>query len=783
MSCKDKLARHFEELRVSLVDADRQWFKAAHGLAARQTPRAIAFCAHAILGADLFEVPDAFADERFADNPLVAGAAGVRFYAGQPLEIDGARIGTLCVIDHVPRALSEAERNALRHLARAAARLLQQRRQTAELRVNQDRLHAFARASGDWFWETDAQDRHVWLSQEFERATGLSQKDHLGRPPCLCAPGDDCAREHEHLSAALKRRRGFREKIVRRYTRSGPRWIAYSAVPTYGADAEFAGHQGVARDVTEQFGLAAALEDARERLALAVESAGIGIGEWNLERGELIVDARTRASLELAPEGTRLTIEDWFAVLHPDERAEIEAQLQRARQQGTVFTRDFRVAGRHGRWRWCRILARPHFDTGGTATRFIAASWDITLQREAENLRLSQQAAEQASRAKSDFLSRASHELRTPLNAIMGFAQLLELDAAAPLADAQRRRLAHIRAAGEHLLALVEDLLDLGRIESGRIDLHWSEADPVEVVQRCFTLVEPMARQAQIMPALAAGAPRSRLRTDRRRLEQVLVNLLANAIKFNRPGGRVEVSIAAAARQLRIDVRDDGPGIAPEDLARLFQPFARATGASARVHGTGLGLVIARQIAQALGGDIEVRSELGAGSTFSIRLPLHAIDANATAEQGSAAPATAATQRSDRRPAAVLYVEDDPINALVVMEAAALRPAIRLAVANSGAEALAWLAEHGGPVLVLLDMHLPDMHGLDLLAQMRAAPLAAGCRFVALSSDALPDDVQRARAAGIDEYWTKSLNLIRFLADLDRLLGSGARAESFPNQV
>lgn len=607
---------------VSLVAEDRQWFKAAHGLDARETPREVAFCAHAILGDALFEVPDALADPRFADNPLATRSPNVRFYAGQPVEVDGARVGTLCVMDHVPRHLDDAARAALRHLTHAVAHLLQQRRLSMQLLQTQDRLLGIARASGDWFWETDAQHRYVWLSKEFESVTGGSIGELLGR--CVGARGADepPVPGYDHLINALNKHRGFREEFVVDRSELQTRWYAYSAVPRFDANGCFAGHLGATRDITAQRNLSVDLDAVRERLALAVEGAGIGIAEWDVRSGELIVDTRTRATLALPADGTSLSIADWLATVHPDERAATEAQLQRARVNASAFKCEVRAATKGGGWRWCRVVARPHVDATGNALRFVSASWNVAAERDAESLRIEMKAAEEAKRAKSAMLSRVTHELRTPLNAIIGFSQLLQMDAKAPLDAAQRRRVEHIRAAGEQLLVLVNDLLDMSRFEAGHIELQWASVDVNEVVRNCLTLVEPLATGSGVQLGFSSSVEGGQIRADRRRLEQVLVNLLSNAIKYNQAQGRVEVSVARSESALRVSVHDDGPGIAPDDLKTIFEPFTRASRTANRVSGTGLGLAIARELARAMGGDIEVAAELGAGSTFSLLLPL-----------------------------------------------------------------------------------------------------------------------------------------------------------------
>lgn len=511
---------------VSLLDVERQWFKSRHGLAATETPIASSFCAHAARQPDLFEVEDTWADPRFAGNPLVTGDPGIRFYAGQPLVLDGVVLGTLCVIDTQPRRLSAQARLVLEGLAHAVEGLIEARQALAAL--------------------------------------------------------------HE-------------------------------------------------QQVTQ------------------------------------------------------------------------------------------------------------------TA------------------LRAERDAAQQAARLRSEVVSSVSHELRTPLNAVVGFAQLLLIDPQQVTLYAQ-----HIQRAGTLLLALVNDMLELARLETGHARMDLRPVSSASLMQRCIDLLKPEAsrRGVQIHAHTEPGA--DIVMAHMQGLTQALLNLASNALKFSPPGSAVSLRARASATDgngdgdgdgdhIEISVSDHGPGIAPALLSLLFVPFSQLPGNRTQ-GGTGLGLAISRQLVQAMGGEISVQSALGQGSTFTITLRAAEPGIPPVAESvfslldEPAVPPSATLLR-------VLYIEDDPVNVLLLEHMLAhFGP---LDMSHAATAAAGRLAAQGGYFdLILLDMNLPDGHGLDVLAELRASAHNAEVPIVALSADALPSSISAARAAGFDDYLTKPINM----AVLERLV-------------
>jgi PAS domain S-box-containing protein len=379
------------------------------------------------------------------------------------------------------------------------------------------------------------------------------------------------------------------------------------------------------------------------------------------------------------------------------------------------------------------------------------------------------EAAEQANRAKSEFLSRMSHELRTPLNSILGFAQLLEMQ---ELTADQRESVHFIRTGGRHLLQLINEVLDIARIEAGRLSLSPEPMAVAELLAECLSLVQPLAaaRQVQLATDLPDGC-RQHVLADRQRLQQVLLNLLSNAVKYNRPDGTVDLLAAPAPGQrLRIGVRDTGLGIPPEHLRRLFTPFDRLGVEQGSVEGTGLGLALSRGLLEAMEGTLTVESTVGSGSIFWLELP---IVESPLARLGRAEEAIGVTSYDSGQVYRVLYIEDNLANLALIERLLAHRPGVKLLAAMQGQLGVE-LAQQQPPNLILLDLHLPDMSGDEVLQRLRAAPATRQIPVVVMSADATPRRIAQLRAAGVRDYLSKPIDVPRFLAVTDAILQEGA---------
>ena len=407
--------------------------------------------------------------------------------------------------------------------------------------------------------------------------------------------------------------------------------------------------------------------------------------------------------------------------------------------------------------------------TGGQP-EYMEINRDITKRKAGEALaRERQEEAERANRAKTEFLSRMSHEMRTPLTAVLGFGQLLEQGRGAN--DEGREFAGLIVRAGKHLLDLINEILDLARIEEGRMSLSLEPVRVEEVVADALSLVQSQAEQRHVAIRSHIEDAGRHVMADRQRLRQVLLNLLSNAVKYNADRGSVSITSQVDGADLVISVEDSGPGIDPEAQRLLFKPFERLGAEQSSVEGTGLGLALSRGLVEAMGGAIGLRSEVGRGSVFWVRFPVTAAPADALGGGDTERPLDAV----DRTPeATVLYVEDNASNVTLMERMLRSRPGIRLIPAGEGGLGVD-LARRHRPDVVFLDLNLPDLSGGDVLARLRADPATAELYVVILSADAAGAQVRRMLDAGADAYLTKPFEVDAFLAVIDRAL-QGRRA-------
>jgi signal transduction histidine kinase/ActR/RegA family two-component response regulator len=394
--------------------------------------------------------------------------------------------------------------------------------------------------------------------------------------------------------------------------------------------------------------------------------------------------------------------------------------------------------------------------------------FEQTLQQKNAELESAKSAAEKANLAKSDFLSSMSHELRSPLNAILGFAQLM--DTASPLpGPAQKESIDQILKAGWHLLNLINEILDLARVESGIICLSPEPTELGEVLRECQAMIEPQAQKRGITMTFPQSHIPYFVVADRTRLKQVLINLLSNAIKYNQTGGTVMVDCSASTpERVRVSVKDTGAGLSPEELSQLFQPFNRLGQEAGGQEGTGIGLVVAKQLIELMGGVIGVESTVGAGSVFWFDMVAAAEPQLAADASQPSAPAPSPVP-SGPRLRTLLYVEDNPANLKLVEQLVARRPDLRLVSAGDGNVGLT-LARTRIPEVILMDINLPGISGIETLRLLREDPLTAHITVVAISANAMPRDIEKGLQAGFFSYLTKPIKVNEFMDVLDGAL-------------
>jgi PAS domain S-box-containing protein len=521
-------------------------------------------------------------------------------------------------------------------------------------------------------------------------------------------------------------------------------------------------------DISDRKRAERALQRADERWRYALEGAGQGVWDWDRELG-MYASPSLQAMLGYAEGELPLTASTWRSLLHRSDRPRVLAEVIRhLRGSSATYEVEYRLRHRDGHYLWIhdrgRVLTR---DDQGRALRMVGTQSDITRLRDADQALRDKHAAEALSRRTSEFLARMSHEVRTPLNAVIGFAELLHLRG-----EYQAEHVEHILAAARHLLVLINDVLDLQQVEQGTLALREGPVHTDAMVREVAALLRPQAQKHGVTLHAAAFAG-AWVRADAQRLRQVLLNLGSNAIKYNRDGGEVrwQVDDSDPARW-GVVTADTGAGLDAEQLGRLFQPFERLGHEGSEVEGSGLGLLIARRLVEAMGGMLAMDSTPGAGTRVTVWLP-RALPAVTEVPPAlpAASPGVAATLAGARR--RVLYVEDNALNVLLFEEALRREPGVELRVAISGEEAMA-VVKHWTPELFIIDMNLPGVTGTELLRALRLHPTLAGVPAVVCSADAMPEDRARALAAGFDHYWTKPIDVHALPGAITAALRNGA---------
>jgi PAS domain S-box-containing protein len=404
----------------------------------------------------------------------------------------------------------------------------------------------------------------------------------------------------------------------------------------------------------------------------------------------------------------------------------------------------------------------PILDEEGVPRFLLGISEDITERRAAEEqLREAKEEAERANHAKDDFLSRMSHELRTPLNAVLGFAQVLQMGSLDP---DQGESVKQILRGGRHLLGLIDEVLDISRISSGRLSISQEPVPVAAAITEAVELVRPIAteRGIEFRQEAVNGA---HVLADRQRLKQVLLNLLSNGVKYNRPGGNVSITLEeVAGGRLRINVADTGPGISSEVMERLFMPFDRLGAETSGVEGTGLGLALSKGLVDAMGGSLTAESVVGTGSVFSIELrraeaPIQRYERGLEPTLGSV---------PGERIRTILYIEDNPSNLELVTRILATHPGLKLISTMQGHQGIELARDHR-PDVILLDLHLPDMSGEEVLRVLRETPATRQTPIVVITADATRRRVNELFAAGADDFLTKPLDVKRFIEVIEHV--------------
>ncbi|ACR11966.1 PAS/PAC sensor hybrid histidine kinase [Teredinibacter turnerae T7901] len=536
---------------------------------------------------------------------------------------------------------------------------------------------------------------------------------------------------------------------------------------------------GIVFDVTKLKQTEQALLISEARHARIIQSSNDGIWEWSSAHGGFHFSNRCWEHLGFTEHDDIVNqgmdrMSAWRKRMHPDDLKEFDHTLQEHVQNRVPFDVEYRIRGKDEHWRWIRARGQMTYDEAGKPTRMSGTNMDVTEIKLAEERVLkAKEVAEEANRAKSDFLSSMSHELRTPLNSILGFAQLCDADKS--LLPEQRANIAEIRRAGEHLLQLVGDVLDLAKIESRRMGFSLEPVTPARLLAEAVSSLQSQAEMRGISVTLEPACDESDVDVvaDAVRLKQVFLNLLSNAIKYNVDGGSVHVGCARLEEAfLRVTVKDSGRGIAEHLQKQMYQPFNRLGNEASSIEGSGVGLVITKQLVEQMGGLIGFSSKENVGSEFWVDMPVYLGQpieqfADDRRREDMSAGAIPALEVEGER--TILYVEDNPPNQRLMKQFLVRYPNLRLEIAAEPIRGI-YLARKLQPDLIVMDINLPGMDGFETLAVLKQDPITEAIPVIALTANALVKDIERGKESGFDYYLTKPLNLSQLVNVFNDLL-------------
>ncbi len=538
---------------------------------------------------------------------------------------------------------------------------------------------------------------------------------------------------------------------------------------------------GIILDVSRLKQIEQALQVVEARHARIIESSNDGIWEWSAGpagKPNFQYSSRCWEHLGYTDDDDAVNFgvdrfDAWLDRMHPEDRKRFDKVLHDHIKGKGSFDVEYRVRGKNNQWCWIRARGHMDFDPNGKPMRMSGTNMDITALKIAEQRVLKEkEKAEHASQAKSEFLSRISHELRTPLNAIIGFSEWF--DGASNLTRDQKVNIQEIQKAGVHLLALVNEVLELSKIEAGKRSYSIEEIMPLRIIREVFNLLCAQMEEKQIKLCVETNNLHDiTLFADATALRQVFINLIGNAIKYNKEGGHIEVSFEMNCEgKLRFIIEDTGRGIPEECKGDIFQPFNRLGAEFSGIEGTGVGLVITKQLVEGMGGVIGFSSELHTGSRFWVELPIcekQNLSAKADASAGSEAAQLPVLNITSEK--SILYIEDNPANQRLMSQNFLRYPQLQLKIASEAVLGL-FLARSSSPDLIILDINLPDLDGFECLSVLKQDPITKDIPVVALSANALVHDLNKGRKAGFSSYLTKPLRLNQLICVLNNLLVS-----------
>ncbi len=607
---------------------------------------------------------------------------------------------------------------------------------------------------------TNVAGRIIEVNDKLCEISGYSRDELIGQNHRILKSNRHDQSFYKELWDTIKQGKVWHGLICNQRKDGDEYWVESTIVPFKDERGRPYKYVSVRTDVT-------ALMESEQRLERSQDFANIGTWDWNIETGELYWSKRIWSLFGYDHANTQTTYENFLAAIHPEDRNKVEQAVKNCVENGDDYDIEHRVVWPDGSVHWLHEKGDVVRDRNGKATHMLGVVQDITQIKVAEEKMIAaREEAEMANQAKSQFLSSMSHELRTPMNAIMGFSQLLELNEKANLTDAQQTSIREITVAGKHLLNLIDGVLDLAKIESGKIALSQDNICINELVSESLQLIMPLALKRGIGIKLVYNDKQIalndlsvkclRVSTDETRLKQVILNLMSNAVKYNNDNGRIEVNIQQQADRFHFAVTDTGNGLSPEQQQNLFTAFNRLGAEKSAIEGTGIGLYITRKIIELMKGSIGCDSKEGKGSTFWFDIPLSENKAEAVADNDNKEKNSLRKWRGEKH--SILYIEDNPANLRLVEQLIASIPDLHMWSAPEPLLGLELAMEYR-PDIILLDINLPGMDGYQVLEQLKHNSNTKHIRVIAVSANAMPADIEKGMNAGFDTYVTKPINV------------------------
>ena len=728
---------------------------------------------------EMIWIADGLADPAYANNPLVVNPPYLRAYIGAPIRReDGTTPGVLTVLSTKPIPHDPSKAAQLQALADFVADEWSRAQVTYERARSVQEL-ATARATQDVLLGLvpmsmvvlDTELRVIAASKIWEEHLQVEGTDYVGRS-IFDISAQVYEPFHKSFVYALRGNHLSNKRVkVGRHNDDGHLWMQTEVAPWRTRDGEIGGLMILADDVTEMVEAIENFERTEQRLNMALELSGMHVWELDYANRKLFTAGAEDSFFE-RPQTYADLFKDIFATIDPRDRDAVREAWRAHVEEGKPYRPQYRIARSDGQEIWGEGVVSYHTDENGKPQRLVGVLQNITERKQTERaLIAAKEEAETSNRAKSTFLATMSHEIRTPLNGVLGMAQAMSADALEPV---QRERLDVIRQSGETLLAILNDVLDLSKIEAGKLELDETEFEIQDLARGAYAAFTAIANKKGLSFDLQIDkAARGVYRGDSTRVRQILYNLVSNAIKFT-DRGLVQVRVSRDGGPLKISVRDSGIGIAPEALTRLFSKFEQADSTTTRRYGgTGLGLAICRELAELMGGAIGAESVLGEGSVFTLVLPLTRVADARPASPAPPSPVAPETSEGGAEGPAlrVLAAEDNDVNRLVLqtlLHQVGLTPTI---VAD-GAQALAaWEADTWD--IVLMDIQMPVMDGPTACLRIREREAATGrarTPIIALTANAMAHQVAEYRAAGMDGFVPKPIEIGQLFAAMNDAL-------------